>query len=44
MTSTHMNNNKENTPPTSVCAFSCHADSRKRNTSTVAWFLASNAV
>ncbi len=36
--------NKENSLPTSICAFSWHADSRKRNTPTVAWFQASNAV
>jgi len=35
---------KQHTPPTSVCALSWHADSGKRNTSTVAWFQASNAV
>ena len=36
--------NKENSLSTSICAFSWHADSRKRNTPTVAWFQASNAV
>ena len=44
VTSIHVNNTTKNTQPTSVCAFSWHADSRKRNTSTVAWFWASNTV
>ena len=37
-------NTTQHTLPTSVCALSWHADSGKRNTSTVAWFQASNAV
>ena len=41
---TREQHNKESTLSTAVCAFCWHADSRKRNTSAVAWVQASNAV
>jgi len=44
VTSIHVNKTTKKTPCQPVCAFSWHADSRKCNTSTVAWFQALNAV
>jgi hypothetical protein len=43
MTSMHVNNTTQKTPCQPAC-LSSHANSRKNNSSTVAWFQASNAV